>query len=107
MAFSDLVESVDSAVRSTLGGESTIVYTPTVGDAETVEGVFDLIAVESEFGVAREQDRIPAVFVRLADLPSDPESDNATITVDGTDYAIRECEPDSISGSVRILLREA
>jgi hypothetical protein len=40
----------------------------------------------------------PTVFLRLEDLPSDPEDDDATITVSGVDYRITEPQKDGQGG---------
>lgn len=108
MAFADLVATVDHATRDHLGGVA-VVYTPTVGSpaphAVTVTGLFDanfvlLLAAEGDAGV---EQRGPAVFLRTAELPSNPDDDDPIITIDGQDYAVRERQRDGLGG-IRLLL---
>lgn len=61
-----------------------ILYTPAVGAPVIVNGIFDafhrLALSDGEAGV---ETLVPAVFVRLADLPVDPEFDEPTVTISG------------------------
>jgi hypothetical protein len=43
--------------------------------------------------------------LRLADLPSDPEDDSPTITVEGVEYSVREPQKDG-QGGVLLLLHQ-
>lgn len=98
MSFTDLLAKTDQTVRQKLGG--TVTYTPGVGVAVEIDGVFDaafqLATPEYEPGVATKG---PAVFLTLADLPSDPSADRAArVTVDGTAYKVHVAEPDGQGG---------
>jgi hypothetical protein len=97
-AFDDLVADMDRAVMAELGGEP-VVYRPGAGDAVTVTGVFDaqyvLAQGDAEAGV---EASAPAVFLRLADLPTDPELDEPTLTIRGTDYHVNDRKPDGAGG---------
>jgi hypothetical protein len=104
MGFSDLLAVADGRVRSILG--ESVVYTPGDGDPETVTGVFD--AAYQVVGPDKTQvsSSGPAVFLTLADLPSDPSVDlDATVTIAGTTYRVREPRPDGL-GAVLLLLHE-
>lgn len=90
MAFADLVELADRAAQVVLGGES-VVYTPAVGSPVTVTGIFDnpyvLAQGTADAGV---EALIPSVFLRLEDLPTDPEDDEPTLTIRGVTYRVIE-----------------
>jgi hypothetical protein len=45
------------------------------------------------------------VFLLLADLPTDPDDDEPTVTVNGVDYSVRERKKDGMGG-VFLMLRE-
>lgn len=105
MAFADLVADVDRAAQAHLGGV-TVTYQPAVGAPVDVQGMFDErhVLLDAEEGGL--ETVTPAVFLRLADLPEDPEVDNPTITVGGTAYRVRERQPDG-QGGIRLLLHVA
>jgi hypothetical protein len=97
MAWDALLQRADKAVRQQLGG--TVTYTPGVGGAVTVTGIFDAAYVRAEAGRPGVSSSGPAVFLRLADLPSDPETDEAaTVTVGGTTYRVAEPQKDGQGG---------
>ena len=102
-AFTDLVADIDLAVMSELGGEP-ILYQPAVGDPVTVTGIFDaqyvLAQGDAEAGVEASG---PAVFLRVAELPVDPELDEPTLTIDGRAYHVTQRKPDGIGGTVLLL----
>lgn len=104
MGFTDLVARVDAAALQHLGGEA-IVYAPQVGDPATVTGIFDpgydASLYRLEFAGPERQD--PTLFLVLADLPADPDEDEPTITVRGTDYKVRERVRDGLGG-IRLTL---
>lgn len=102
MGFPALIAAADRAVLNHLGG--TVRYAPSVGPAVDVEGVFDASYLKATAGIAGVSGAGPAVFLLLADLPTDPEDDpSPTITVDGQAYKIREVEKDSHGGVVILL----
>lgn len=95
----------DLAVRQMLGGPVT--YTPGSGAPAVVQGVFDSAYVKVDAGQAGVMSTSPAVFLTLADLPSNPSDDTvATVTVGGTVYEIWEARPDGM-GTVLLLLHLA
>lgn len=103
MSFASLLAVADSAIRSTLGGAVT--YTPSVGAAVEVDGIFDAayVRVDLEAGVSSSG---PAVFLSLADLPSSPVTDTAaTITVDAVTYRAHTVQPDGLGGVLLLLHR--
>jgi hypothetical protein len=104
MAFSDLLLTADRAALAVLGDPVT--YTPGVGSAANVRGVFDAAYQRVDVGHAGVASVGPAVFLRVSDLPSDPSDDaDATVTVRGTTYTVHEAQPDGLGG-VRLLLHE-
>lgn len=106
MGFTDLVERADVAVRAHLGGDIT--YTPSVGAPVQVRGVFDAAYVRVDLGQIGVSSSGPAVFLKRADLPSDPSDDaGARVTVKGVVYSIHEVQPDGEGGGVLLLLHVA
>lgn len=105
MSFVDLLQTADVAVRGHLGG--TVTYTPSVGAPVDVAGVFDAAHVEVDPGQISMASSVgPAVFVRLADLPSDVDSDTgARITNAGVAYTIHTVKPDGLGGAHLLLHR--
>lgn len=105
MTFSELLASGDRLLRGILGGAVT--YTPGVGSAVVVTGVFDEAFVEVSSGEGHVATAGPAVFLSAADLPTDPTVDlAATVTINGTTYKFREVKPDG-QGGVLLLLNES
>ena len=104
MGFSDHVLAADREVLAHLGGQS-ITYAPTVGDPVVVDALFEqpftLVDGSTEYGV---EQLSPVIWVILADLPADPETDNPTITIDGLTYDVVHREYDSTRGTVRLSL---
>lgn len=92
----------ETIIRSKLAMNLT--YKPAAGAAVPVRGIFDanyeLAKGSPEAGVSV---RVPAVFLRKADLPSDPELDEPILTIAGIDYRVTEVQPDSLTGVVLIL----
>lgn len=105
MAFADLVEAADRAALEHLGGEA-VTYHPESGAAVEVTGIFDAAFVlaegTAEAGVGT---TAPAVFLRREDLPVDPEDDEPTITIDGTDYRMVGPPRTAGLGSILLVLR--
>ena len=86
MAFAELVAGADRAALARLG--EPVTYQPAgAGAAVEVTGIFDLVYVlakgDPEAGV---ETLGPAVFLRLEDLPADPEDDDPTLTIRGVTY---------------------
>lgn len=105
MGFADLMASlVDPAVRQQLGGSVT--YTPGVGAAVTVDGVFDAAHQHLDLGEPGVTSQGPAAFLTLADLPSDPVTDTAaTVTYAGVTYTPHTVKPDGLGGVLLLLHR--
>lgn len=104
MAFRDLVARADRAAVDHLGGDA-VVYRPAIGNGDpvTVTGMFDanyLLVERDETGV---EQRGPAVFLRLEDLPTHPDEDDPTLTILGADYDVRERRPDGLGGILLLL----
>lgn len=103
MSFTELLATADSLALDALGQEVT--YTSGVGAVATPLGIFDEQYQRVDLGEAGVQSTGPAVFVQLADLSSDPETDTtATVTVSGTTYEITEVQKSK--GGIRLLLKE-
>jgi hypothetical protein len=105
MDYADALASADVLVRQKLGGDIT--YTPGVGDAVTVSGIFT--APHTNVDLGEQGGGIntvsPTVFLTLSELPSDPSTDtDARVTVGGVDYRwdTNSAEPDGMGG---VLLR--
>jgi hypothetical protein len=102
MSFADLIARADRIAQRVLGGVP-VIYHPASGAPVTVPGIFDAqyVLVEgptdagTDIGV---ESRVPAVFLRLSDLPVDPLQDKPILTIGGTDYRVRKRIPDGIGG---------
>jgi hypothetical protein len=104
MSFSDLLAMGDVPVREILGG--TVTYTPMVGSPVDVSAIFTAPHVQVDVGQAGVSSVGPTVFLKLADLPSDPETDTgATITAGAVSYTIHEVQPDGLGGLFLLLHR--
>jgi hypothetical protein len=103
MGFTDLLASADRAALQHLG--STVRYAPKVGDPVEVRGIYDAAYLKATVGQAGVSGSVPAVFLMLSDLPEDPSSGNATITVDGASFKVREVQKDGQGGVVLQLTR--
>lgn len=101
MGFSELLATADRAVRDMLG--DAVTYAPSSGAPVVVRGIFDAAYVRAEVGEAGLSTSSPAVFLRLEELPSDPDVDEPLLTVGGVTYRPHECEKDG-QGGVRVLL---
>ncbi len=110
-AFDDLVELVDASTRSLLGGEP-VIYDSITGPPGpvTVTGIFDAQYVLAEGAAEAGVEALgPAVFLRLAELPSDPyeDGDSLRITIRGVEYRVTEPRPDGMGGIVLVLRKAA
>jgi hypothetical protein len=106
MGWAAHLEAADRAAMEHLGGE-TVTYTPGSGPAVPVTGIFDEAYVLADASDARVSSSGPAIFFRLADLPSDPETDAGVVevTVGAKTYRRREVKKDG-QGGVLLLLHE-
>lgn len=105
MNFVAYIERVDAKVTGGPTG-GPVTYTPGVGEAVMVRGVFDALYMKVDAGNTGVSSSGPAVFLALSDLPSDPCDDlDARVTVAGTEYKVREAQPDGVGG-VHLLLQE-
>jgi len=108
MGFADLMAVGDVAIRQKLGG--TVTYTPGVGAAVEVDGIFtaphtQIDGAEQGGGVSTVA---PTCFLTLDDLPSDPKTDTAgRVTVDGVAYSWHDVHPDGMGGVLLLLHRVA
>lgn len=104
MSFDELVASVDRVALAVFGEPVPVTYAPLVGVPVPVDGIFDeqyvLAKGTAEAGV---ESVGPAVFLRLEDLPTDPETDEPTLTIRGIDYRVVERRPDGLGGIVLAL----
>lgn len=103
--FASLVASMDGMITSSKMA-TIVTYTPEVGPAVEIKGIFDanyvLAKGTAEAGV---ETLGPAVFLRLSDLPVDPEDDEPTLTIRDVEYRVIERRPDSLGGIVLALRR--
>lgn len=105
MAYADLVAAADRAAQTNLGGVS-VTYAPAVGAPVVVQGLFDerFVVVPADANLGVEQ-IAPAVFLRVSDLPADPDVDDPTLTIAGRTYSVRERQRDGMGGIRLLLLR--
>ena len=104
MAFVDSLALGDRTVRQALG--EAITYTPGVGAAVSVQGIFDAAYTRVDLGQPGVSSVGPAVYLALADLPSDPTTDSgARITRAGVGYTPHEVKPDGLGGVLILLHR--
>lgn len=106
MTFPDLISGLDRAVKEHLGG-ITITYKPKVGAAVQVTAMLDdpyLLVENGQHGV---EQIAPAVWVKLADLPVNPDDDTPIVTAQGRTYRVKERQLDSTGESVKLTLQRA
>lgn len=103
-SFDELVSAVDRATMRVFGERVPVVYEPEDGAPVEVTGIYDeqyvLAKGAAEAGV---ETLGPAVFIRLEDLPADPEEDEPTLTIRGKTYRVTERRPDGMGGIVLAL----
>lgn len=108
MAWTDFLEKTDEAALSILG--SNVTYS-SGSSSTTVRGIFERqhsrsVDPDAAGVISGGVDGGPAVFLRLSDLPTDPESDaNASVIVGGVVYTVRKAIKDG-HGGVLCLLNE-
>ena len=102
--FAALIERVDRAAFVALGGVP-VVYKPAAGGQIAITGIFDTGYVLAKTSIAEGgvESCGPTVFLRLSDLPLDPEFDDPTLTIGGFDYHVIERRPDDVGGIVLAL----
>lgn len=106
MSFAEILARADVQARTILG--EAVTYTPGAGLPATVDGIFDAayLVVDPDAGQAGVSSSGPAVFLKLADLTSDPGLDSvATVTIRSVVYTWHEVKPDG-TGGVLLLLHE-
>lgn len=113
MGFAENIARVDRNAQRLLGGVP-VTYRPKFGPAVSVTttsgapllGIFDdtfiLAQGRAEAGV---EASLPTVSLILADLPTDPEVDDPTLTIGGVDYRIVKRAPADF-GSIVLTLRK-
>lgn len=107
MAFADLLAVADRATLNVLG-DDPVTYTPGAGGAVEVDGIFDAAYQLADAGQPGVSSSGPAVFLRLEDLPTDPETDTAaTVTVGGQLYTQAEVKKDGKGGVLIRLFKGA
>ncbi len=77
---------------------------PTAGAPVVVTGIYDAAYLSADPGAPGISTTTPAVFLELADLPSDPEEDDPVITVGAETFEVREVKKDSVGVGVLLLL---
>ena len=102
MAFPALLAAADRAALQILGGP--VAYSAQYQAPVVVTGIFDTAYAKVDLADVGIVSSGPAVFLMLADLPSDPETDvDPTVTVQGVSYRVREPRKDGMGGVVLML----
>jgi hypothetical protein len=102
VGFAEALAHGDRVARGQLG--RAVTYTPAVGVPVTVTGIFDEAYQLVDLQQAGVSSSSPAVFLTLADLPSDPELDTAaTVTVGARVFKPWKVMPDG-QGGVLLLM---
>ena len=78
-------------------------YTPDGGDAQTVNGIFDLEYVDIDVGGLPIAGLKATFTCSTDDIPGDSEGD--ALTVRGIDYTIMVCQPDG-TGVTKLILEK-
>lgn len=101
MDFGADLTLADGAVLGILGGP--VRYLPVVGAATDLRGVFDERLRRADASLPGVASVGPAVFIRLADLPAAPATDDRVLVGSKT-YRIREVQQDGQGGATLHLL---
>jgi hypothetical protein len=102
VSFSSLLAMADRAALTAHGDPVT--YSPGAGSPVSVCGIFDAAYQRVEAGEPGISSSGPGLFLRLADLPSDPGVDSAaTVTVATVVYRAWEVKPDGLGGVLLLL----
>ena len=108
MGFASVIASIDRNAQRLLDGKP-VTYRPKFGPAVSVTpsgapllGIFDdtflLVQGSAEAGV---EASLPTVNLILADLPTDPEVDDPTLTIGGVDYRVFKRAPAQYGTPIR------
>jgi hypothetical protein len=84
----------------------TATYVRAGGAISEVDGIFDNGVDQPEFSEPGVLSGQPTFRMRQADLPAGYAANVDALTVDGTDYTVREIRPDG-RGLVTLILEEA
>lgn len=106
-AFAQMVAVMDATVQKALGAEP-VTYQTSAGVTALVRGIFDASFLLSTTGNADDpgvEVVVPAVFLRISDLPSDPMVDNPLLNIRGTVYRVFERRPADF-GSIVLGLKQ-
>ena len=81
-----------------------VTYTPQVGAALTLNGIFDKDFISVDVGQEAPPitDQKPTLMVRLSDFATPPLQDD-TCVVDGNTYTVLEVQPDGTGAALLIL----
>lgn len=109
MSWPALLTAADRAVTTALGEPDGVTYAPSAGPAVVVDrAIFELAHQQVDASQPGVTSSGPALFCRLADLPSDPETDTtATVTAGGVTYRAAEVIKDGQGGVLLKLHRTA
>lgn len=107
MSLEGLVADMDSAAISVLGESTPVTYAPASGAPVLVSGIFDnpYELAQDAGAPAGVESLAPAVFLQLADLPTDPEVDDPILTIKGVQYRVSERCPAG-PGAIYLRLRK-
>lgn len=105
--FAERVAAMDRAAMELLGGVP-VIYQPEIGAPVSVTpsgqpllGIFDEQFVLAKGSIEAGTEALgPAVFMRLEDLPVEPELDKSTLIIGGRLYKGRERHRDGFGGIV-------
>ncbi len=103
-----MVALMDGTVQAVLG-DGAVTYRPGVQGVDRVQvaGPFDASykLVSSGGDEAGVETVTPAVFIQIADLPTDPMIDNPTLVIGGLTYKVTGRHPADF-GSIVLTLRQ-
>lgn len=84
-----------------------VIYHPSAGAPVPVHGIFDnVFRLTARDASAPIEGLDPKVFLRIADLPSDPMIDDPILTIEGVDYRVDRRMPAGF-GTILLILRKA
>jgi len=100
MNWEDATKRALGTALNTFGKSAT--YTPAVGAASTITGVFDRGYRAIEFNGVETSSFAITFAIKLEDLSANPVSGDQ-VTIDGTTYKIIESQEDGQGGAILIL----